>query len=178
MRIILRLLARLFALVLAGVGVLMALEAGSALVQPAAGPLLVPWPQWRDVVASYTWADVEVLVGAGVLVGIGLLLLLLVRLARRREVGLIGPAEGVRAVTSPRSLARAVGHRVREQDGVGSASVTATGRRVRVRASSALRPENQLRSAVADSVRELLTELPLARKPRVRVVVDSWRSRP
>lgn len=175
MRVVLRLLARLLGLALAGVGVLLALEAGSALVQPHAGPLLVPWPRWRDTVAGYTWAETEVLVGAGVLVGIGALFLLVAGLAGRRTLRLVDPAEAVSVVTSPRALGRFVGHRVREQEEVGTASVTTSRRRVRVRATSALRPAAQLQPALAGTVHDLVADLPLVRRPRVRVSVRSSR---
>lgn len=177
MRLLLRLLARLLGLALAGAGAVLALEAGWALARPDSDSLVVPWTQWREQLADYAWADIEVLVAGGVLAGVGLLLLLLARGARRHDVRLISPADGVAVVTSPRALARVVGHRVRAEDGVRTASVTASRRRLRVRASSGLHTEAQLRSTVAGVVAELVGDLPLVRRPRVRVQVGSSRDR-
>lgn len=95
----------------------------------------------------------------------------------RRDVRLTDPADDVTVVTSPRSLARLVGHQVRAEDGVCSASVTASARRVRVRVISSMNTEAQLRPTLTTRVDELVGGLPLARKPKVQVVVDSPKDR-
>lgn len=179
MLVLLRLLAPLLGLAVAATGALLAVEASWTLVRPRSGPLLVPWPAWRDTLASYSWSDSAVLVAGGVLALIGLLLVLVAGRARRQVVRMTDPAAEVTVVTSPRSLARLVGQRVRDEDGVDAASVTATARRVRVRvrAISRLTTEAALRPALTSLVTDLVTTLPLARTPRVQVVVDSPKDR-
>lgn len=173
MRMLLRLLSPLLGLALAATAALLAVEAGWALARPDSDPLLAPWPGWIDRLAGYTWSDTAVLIAGAALAVLGLLLLVLARGARRRDVRMTNPADDVTVVTTPRSVARLIGHRVRAEDGVNSASVTATARVVRVRAVSRMRAEKQLRPTLAKAVDDLVTSLPLARRPRVRVVVDS-----
>lgn len=177
MRALLRLLSPLLALALAVAGALTALEAGWALVRPDSAPLLVRWTDWRDRIATYSWSDGPVLVIGAALVLLGLLLLWLAGSARRHDVRLADPADDVTVVTSPRSLARLVGHRVRAEDGVRSASVTARARKVRVRVTSATSTEAQLRPTLTSVVEDLVGALPLERTPRVQVVVDSPKDR-
>lgn len=177
MRILLRLLSPLLGVAVAIIGVLLVVETGWVLVRPRSAPLLVPWTVWRDRLADYAWSDTTVLVTGGALALLGLLLLLLTAGARRHDVRLSDPAEDVMVVTSPRSLARVVGHRVRAEDGVRSAAVTASARRIRVRATSSMNTETQLRPTLTARVDELVGDLPLARKPRVQVVVDSPKDR-
>lgn len=177
MRVLLRLLSPLLGLALAVAGALTTLEAGWALARPDSQPLVAPWTDWRAALAGYTWADTAVLVVAVALVLLGLLLLALGSSARRHDVPLTDPADDVTVVTSPRSLARLVGHRVRSADGVRTASVTAGRKKVRVRATSAQSTEAELRPALTSTVQDLIGGLPLARAPRVQVVVDSPKDR-
>ncbi|MGH3980595.1 MAG: DUF6286 domain-containing protein [Pseudonocardiaceae bacterium] len=173
MRVLLRLLSPLFGLAVAVAGALLAVEAGWTLARPDSAPLLVSWPGWRDGLAAYSWSDTPVLVAGGVLALVGLLLFLVTGRARRHDVRMTDPADDVTVVTSPRSLARLVGQRVRDEDGVNRASVTATARKVRVRVTSRLNSEAELRPALTSRVTDLVSGLPLARTPRVRVVVNS-----
>lgn len=177
MRVLLRLLSPLFGLAVAAAGALLALEAGWALARPDAGALLTPWPGWRDGLAAYAWSDTPALVTGGGLALVGLLLILVAGRARRQDVHLTNPADEVTVVTSLRSLARMVGQRVREQDGVNTASVTATARAVRVRATSRLYSEAELLPTLTSRVTELIADLPLTREPRVRVVVNAPKDR-
>lgn len=178
MRLLLRLLSPLLGLAVATVGALLAVEAGWLLIQPGSSSLLVPWPDWRDRLLGYAWSHPVVLAIGGLLVILGLLLLVIAIGARRRDVWLTSPADGVTVVTSPRSLARLVGHRVRTEDGVRSASVTASARRIRIRArTSGLTTSAQLRPTLTAQVRDLIASLPLARTPRVRVAVKPRRDR-
>lgn len=177
MRVLLRLLSPLLGVAVAAAGALLAVEAGWVLTRPRAAPLLVPWPVWRDWLAGYAWSDTTVVVAGGALAVLGVALLALAAGARRHDVRLTDPSDDVTVVTSPRSLARMVGHRVRAEDGVRSASVTASARRIRVRVTSGLSTEAQLRPALTARVDELVADLPLARKPRVQVVVGSPKDR-
>ncbi|MGQ0837876.1 DUF6286 domain-containing protein [Actinokineospora sp.] len=177
MRVLVRFLSCLLGLVLAAAGALLALEVGWAWARPTDAPLLVPWPDWRDRLAEVTWQNADVRLVAGIVAGAGLVLLLIAATARHKDIVLLDPASGVTVRTSPRSLARIVGVRVRAEDNVVSASVTATAKRVRVRAVSRLESEAQLRPRLLDVVRTTLADLPLARRPKVSVVVDSPRDR-
>jgi hypothetical protein len=173
MRVLLRILAPLLGLALAAAGALLVIEVVAAWVRPdATGGLLVPWPTWRGVLEDLTWRETPVplvAIGVGVL---GLLLLLLALMARRHDVVLDAPTEAVTVTTSPRVLARLVGRRVRAADDVAAASVSASARKVKVTAQGWGEAGPELRRAVAGQVDGLLKELPLARRPRVRVAVQ------
>lgn len=172
MRILLRVLSPLLGLAVAGLGAFVVLEVVWAWVRPADGPLALPWPVWQATLQGWNWTAVPIrLLGAGS-AAVGLLLLLLALSAGRREVYLTSPAPEVTITTSPRSLARLVGHQVRELDHVASAAVTATARKVTVRAVSR-RSAEAATPDIVQAVRTLLSELPLARAPRVAVAVST-----
>jgi hypothetical protein len=141
-------------------------------VRPAAGPLVLSWPAWQATLQEWTWTSTPVRLIAAGLITTGLLLLVLALRAGRREVRLINPAPEITITTSPRSLARLVGHQVRELDHVASASVTATPRKISVRAASR-QPTDAATPAITKTVQTLLAELPLARAPRVSVAVST-----
>ncbi|GAA4828889.1 DUF6286 domain-containing protein [Actinomycetospora corticicola] len=170
MRVVLRLLSPLLGLLVAAVGVLTALEVIVAWVAPSSSPLVVPWPTWQAALAGLTWSSAAVrgvAIGVGV---VGLLVLLVGLVARRHDVTLTEPVPEVTVTTSPRSLARAVGHEVRSHSDVVSASVVASPKKVVVRAGTLDTPE-EVRTAVRERVDEALGRLPLARRPRVSVTV-------
>lgn len=172
MRVVVRLLSPLLGLALAAAGALVAVEVVAAWVRPdATTGLLVPWPSWRSAAEQATWADgivAGVAIGAAVL---GLLLVLAGLLARRHDVVLRSPSEGITVTTSPRVLARLVGRGVRASDDVAEASVTASPRRVKVRAGGWGEPDDALRGSIRGSVDTVLDDLPLAHRPRVAVSV-------
>jgi hypothetical protein len=176
-RVFVRLLSVVLALAVAGAGVLTALEVGWHWWRPASGPLLIPWPAWQSALSETGWDSFAVRLTAGVTVAAGLVLMLLALSASRRAVRMHDPATEVSFTTSPRSLARLVGIAVRAQDNVHSAAVTASAKRVRVRATSRLETEAELRPRLMETVSALLDDVPLARKPKVSVVVDSPRDR-
>lgn len=170
MRVLLRILSPLLGLAVAGIGGLVALETAVAWLRPDASPLLVPWPSWRARLANLTWVDTSVRLVAAALALTGLVLLLVALTARRREVWLTAPAPEVTVTTSPRSLARLIGHLVRSVEDVTSASVTASARKVSVRTTSrSAGPEAD--AELAAQVQELLSNLPLARQPKVSVAL-------
>lgn len=177
MRVLVRILASLVGLGLATVGVLLAIEVSWAWLRPADGPLLVSWQRWRANLDELTWQSTSVRVTAAALAAAGLVLLLIAATARRRDVRLRDPAVEVSVITSPRSLARVVGRRIRAEDNVTFASVTATPKRIRVRAGSRLESDAQLRPRLLDVATSTVDDLPLVRAPRVRVVVISPRDR-
>jgi len=177
MRVLVRLLALTLGLAIAAAGAAVLAGVGWAMARPNQEALL-PWPQWLDRAGELAWTASTIRVAAWVLVAAGLAMLLLAALAGRHDVYLQDPAADVTVTTSPRSLARIVGQRVRGTDGVRSASVTASARSVRVRATSRLLDERRLRPALIEQVNELVNELPLARVPHVHVVVHSAKDRP
>lgn len=171
MRVLLRILAPLLGLALAGAGVLLVIEVVAAWVRtPATTGVIVPWPDWQATLTTLTWDQLPVApIAIGVAV-VGLLLLLIGLLARRADIELASPGDDVAVTTSPRVLARIVGLRVRAADDVAAASVTASGRRIAV-AAQAWDDPDALRTAVTERVEGLLDELPLRRRPRVAVSV-------
>lgn len=176
MRVLLRVLAPLLGLAVAVAGVLLVIEVVAAWVRtPATRGALVPWPDWRAVLETVTWASAPV---PGVAIGVaaaGLLLVLLGLLARRHDIPFAPPAPDVTVTTSPRVLARLVGRHVRAADGVAAATVTATRRRVRVGAQGWNDAGPELRDEVEARVAGLLDDLPLHRRPRVSVSVAARR---
>ncbi|AHH95998.1 DUF6286 domain-containing protein [Kutzneria albida] len=177
MRVLVRLLSCLLGLAIAAVGGLLATEVTWWWVQPGSPPLLVPWHEWLRLLGTLNWASLPVRITAWSVAAAGLLLVLFAAAARRRDVRLNAPAPEITVTTSPRSLARTVGNSVRAAEGVTGASVTASRRRVRVRATSALKTEDQLRPRLTELAREVVGALPLPHTPSVSVVVDSPRDR-
>lgn len=177
MRLLIRMLALVLGLAIATAGAMLLAGVGWALARPKQEPLL-PWPQWLDRAEELVWTASTVRAAAWVLVAAGLAMLLLAALAGRHDVYLQDPAPDVTVTTSPRSLARIVGQRVRGTDGVRSARVTASARSVRIRATSRLLDERRLRPVLIEQVSALVNELPLARVPHVHVVVHSAKDRP
>ncbi|MCE6999886.1 DUF6286 domain-containing protein [Saccharothrix sp. S26] len=167
MRILLRVLSPVLGVALAAAGALLA----AVVVRHWSGR---GWPVRAD------WSSVDrpvLLVGACLAVG-GLFLLVVASRAGARQVPLDDPADGVRVVTTPTSLARVVGHRVRAEDGVLDASVTASRRRVRVRATSRLHDEATLRPRLLEVAEAAVADLPMPVRPKVSVVVISPKDRP
>ncbi|GAA4887447.1 DUF6286 domain-containing protein [Saccharopolyspora cebuensis] len=177
MRLLVRLLAALLGLAVAALGVLIAAEAVWAWIRPQADGLVVSWRAVRSGLGGVTWADTAALVTAIVVGVVGLLLLLLATRAGRRDVRLHDPAPEVTVITDPRSLARLVGHQVRDQDGVARASVTAGAKRVRVKATARFREMGDLRQRLTDTARDAVGELPLRRSPKVAVSVTPPKER-
>jgi hypothetical protein len=169
-RFLLRLLSPLLGLAVAAVGVLLLIEVVTAWVAPASSPLVVPWPSWQSALTAATWSSGLVRTIAIVVAVVGLLVLLVGLVARRHDVRLTDPVPEVTVTTSPRSLARAVGHEVRSHSEVVSASVVASGSKVVVKAGTLDDPE-AVRQSVRERIDQLFTRLPLARRPRVAVSV-------
>lgn len=172
MRLLLRVLAPLLGLVLAVVGLAIVVETVTLWVAPASSPLVVPWPAWQAAAEGLTWQSGAVR-GTAIVVGVvGLFVLVLGLVARRHDVYLADPVPEVTVTTSPRSLARAVGHEVRSHSDVVSASVVASTKKITVKAST-LDPAEAVREDVRARVDEMLARLPLARRPRVSVSVTT-----
>lgn len=178
MRVLTRFLSALLGLAVVAAGGLLALEVGGQWWRPHDAPVLVPWPSWRARLAEIPWQSGELRLIAGIIVATGVVLVLVALAARGTAIPLRDPATEVSVTTSPRSIARVVGQRVRAENDVTGASVTATARKVRVRATSRMRTENQLRPLLTTVVQDLLDDLPLQNRPKVSVVVDSPKDRP
>lgn len=170
MRVLLRVLSPLLALAVAALGFFVALEVIWAWAWPRSGPLVLPWPVWQATLQSWTWTAIPARLIATGLVIVGVLLLLVALRSGCREIRLVNPAPEIILTTSPRSLARLVGHQVQQLDHVASASVTATSRKVTVRATSR-QPIDAATPDITTTVDTLLSELPLTHTPRVSVTV-------
>lgn len=177
MRVVVRVLTALLGMALATVGVLVLAELVWAWARPSADGLVMPRQVTAGVLSRTAWSDPPVRIAAAVAGALGLVLLLAGLRARRRILRLHDPAPQITATTSPRSLARAVGHRVREQEGIVSATVTASRRRIRVRATANSSAVGTLRETLTELTAEALGELPLRVQPRVAVSVTPNRER-
>lgn len=180
MRVLLRVLVPLLGLAVAVIGVLVVLEVVAAWVRPTAVTgLVAPWPDWYAAAGRTSWDDFPVAGVAITVAVVGLLLVLVGLLARRADIAVDGPAPEITVTTSPRVVARLVGRRVRSADDVAAASVTASRRTVSVTAQPWTDTGDDdaaaLHQSVRDRVEELLDELPLTRRPRVRVSVPAQR---
>ncbi|MGW4486102.1 DUF6286 domain-containing protein [Amycolatopsis sp. NPDC004368] len=177
MRFLVRLLSTVLGLAVAVGGALLAIEVGWRWWRPGSAPLIVPWERWREDLAGLSWTATPVRVTAVILLVAGLLFLVFALAAGNRAVRMADPADGICVSTSPRALARLVGLAVRAQANVTGASVSASARKVRVRATSRLENEEQLRPRLLETVATVLDDVPLERRPKVSVVVDSPKDR-
>lgn len=176
MRVLLRVLSPLLGLALAAAGVVVVV----AVARHWAGPSWPDRPAWLTPPSwpDWSWVDRPVLpLGAGLAIG-GLFQLVVALRAGVSQVPLDDPADDVRVVTTPASLARVVGHRVRAEEGVADATVTASRRRVRVRATSRVHDEATLRPRLLEVAEDAVAGLPLPARPKVSVVVLSPKDRP
>ncbi|MFP5020454.1 DUF6286 domain-containing protein [Pseudonocardia phyllosphaerae] len=171
MRVLLRVLAPLVSLAVAALGALVLVETVADWAQFEAGPaapagVLVPWRDWRTTLENLLWTDPVVLwVAIGAIVA-GVILLVVALLARRHEVPIVSPSAGLTVNTSPRVLARLVGSRVRAEDVMTGASVTASKRSVLVRATGR---GDTVRDDARAAASAVLDGLPLMRRPKLTV---------
>lgn len=177
MRAVVRVITALLGLVFAAAGVLLVVEVAWAALRPGDDFLVVDWPGVRDGLRTLSWNDTPVRITAAVVVVVGLLLVIAGMRAGHRDVRLHDPAPQVTVTTPLSSMARLVGHRAREQDGVGSASVTAGRKRVRVRVHSEFVEVGDLEDRVAEASREALRGLPTPATPTVSVSVRPAKER-
>lgn len=177
MRALIRLLAALLCLALTVAGALLVIEVGWAWLRPNSDFVLVAWPAARARFAELAWSDPPVRVTAAIVAAVGLVLLLLAVRAGHKVIRLHDPAPQVTVTTDPRSLARLVGHQVRQQDGVAAATVTAGRKRVRVKATAELTDIGDLDTRLSELAGETVRELPLHTTPRVSVSVRPAKER-
>jgi hypothetical protein len=168
MRYVNRVVMILLALALMAAGVLAAVEVGlAALSRP---PLVVQREHVTEVLQRSRWADVPV---RGVLLAVAVvgLVLLVAQLVPRRTrlLPITDPTPGVTTATTRRSLERALRRAATGADGIVAASVTASRRRVKVRAVTGLRDVTGLRTGLVAAVTEQLDGIGLARRPALSV---------
>lgn len=177
MRVVLRLITALLGMGVAAAGALLVVEVIGAWSRPDLGGIVVPWPDFKSTLDGMAWEDVPVRATAVITSIAGLLLLFVALRAGRTEIRLHDPAPEVTVTTDPRSLARLVGHQVRAQDGVSTASVTAKRTRVRVKAVGRFRQLDDLPARVRKTVEDAVGDLPIGKRPKVSVSVSPPKER-
>lgn len=177
MRALVRLITAAAGLIALVAGILLVVEAIGAWANPGGRGVLVPWSDAGSSMRDLSWQDLPVRLVAAAAVLVGLILLLAASRAGRKEVRLADPAPEVTVTTDPRSLARLVGHQVRAEDGVATATVTADRRKVKVKARGRFRSVGDLRDRVSKKAAAAVEDLPLQRRPRVSVSVSPAKER-
>ncbi|MBE9373022.1 hypothetical protein IQ251_01040 [Saccharopolyspora sp. HNM0983] len=172
MRLLVRLLTAALGLVVAAGGLLLAVEAAAAAIAPGGAGLLVPWRDARTALGAVPWNSAAALTISALVAVAGLVLLLVGAGGGRRDIRFLDPAPGVSVATDPRSMARLVGHRVRDRDEITDAAVSSGTHRIKVRATSRFHELGELPQQVTESAEEAVRELPLQRTPRLRVSVS------
>lgn len=171
MRTLVRLLTAALGIAVAAAGLLLVVETAAAAISPGGAGVLVPWRGASTALSGLTWNTTTALITSALVAVAGLVLVLVSASGGRQDVRFLDPAPGVRVVTDPRSMARLVGHRVRDRDEVSEAVVSSGTKRIRVRATSRFHELGELPRQVTESAEEAVHELPLQRAPRLRVSV-------
>ncbi|MEW2356728.1 DUF6286 domain-containing protein [Spirillospora sp. NPDC029432] len=156
--------ALIAALLVTAAGVLLAIEAISAL---AGGPArLVPYDRVTSWATGTAWKEAAALAASGVTALLGLLFLLAgLRPGRSRLVPLRGGDPRLTVAITRRGLRSAVAAAAAEAGGVTAAKAKVRGRKVKVTAETAMRDPGDLRERVEEAVRRRLDELdPLPRR--------------
>ena len=171
-----RLTNRLLSLVLA---CLLAVAAAVVAVEIVLAALsdpywVLPWPRWHRWALNHTWTATPIEVTCWILVAVGLVIVI-VGAVRYRPVALPAQPYGVGVTASVRrsSVERSLQHASLQVDGISSAVVKASGRRVRVTARSNRRDTSGLKDGVGQSVGIRLAALHLAKQLDLRVRVVS-----
>lgn len=176
MRIVVRLISACLSLLVALIGAALLIETTWAWLRPHAEPLLIPWRSAHAQLDQLHWQDTPVLLASGGLAVLGALLVLAAATARGVDIRLHDPAPEVAVTTNPRSLARLIGHHIRNADGVTSASVTASRRRIRIRVRSPREDRDELSRRLTETAETVVEDLPISRTPTVSVAVDPARN--
>jgi hypothetical protein len=176
LRIANRIVAGVVALVLLVGGVLVAIE----IVLQAAGreePWVLPWDTWHREGLDTPWSDPTV---RAVCIGliVAAVLLLLLQFARRRPTALpVRPrADGVHVDLDRRGLEHWLEARLDDVEGVGSVSVRAQRRKVRVRADAVARETAPIEHRLDEAAVREIGALDLVRPPSVDVHVRPRRA--
>ena len=171
MRLFVRLITAVAGILIAAVGALLAIESAWSLIRPDSRGLILGPATVRDALSGFSWSDVPVRIGACALIVLGLVLLIAAMSAGHKQIRLHDPDPEVTVTTDRRSLARLVGHQVRDQDGVAGATVTAGAKRIRVKATSRFQDSGGLRGQLTETAEHTVGELPMPRSPKVQVSV-------
>ncbi|TDC95073.1 hypothetical protein E1161_05405 [Saccharopolyspora aridisoli] len=177
MRLFVRLITAVAGILLAAFGALLTIESVWSLIRPGGRGLILGPAAVRDALGGFSWEDLPVRLVACALIALGLGLLIAAMSAGHRDIRLHDPAPEVTVTTDRRSLARLVGHQVRDQDGVAGATVTAGAKRVRVKATSRFRETGDLRGRVAETAEHAVGDLPLPSTPKVQVSLATPKER-
>lgn len=171
MRTLVRLLTAVLGVAVITGGLLLVVETAAAAISPGGAGLLVPWRGVSTALSAVTWNTAAALTVSALVAFAGLVLLLISARSGRHDIRFLDPAPGVAVVTDPRSMARLVGHRVRDRDDISGAVVNSGTNRIRVRATSRFHELGELPQQVTESAEGAVRELPLQRAPRLRVSV-------
>ena len=176
MRLVNRLLAALLSLALIVAGVLVVVEVVAQRL--GRNPAIVDWQQLHDWAKRTPWQQGSVRVACIVLAILGLLLLV-AELKRSRPSRLAVRSDATDAAYTRRGVAATIRSAVSEVDGINSASVSVSRRKVKVAATTAgLQPftAETLREPTTEAARQRLDALELQAPPALSVQV-STRSR-
>jgi hypothetical protein len=173
MRLFNRLLAALLSLTLMVAGVLVVVE----VVAQRLGrkPAIVDWPRLYDWARRTTWQQGSVRVASIALVVVGLLLLA-AELKRSRPSRLAVRSQDTDAAYTRRGVAATIRSAVSDVDGINSASVSVSRRKVKVEATTAgLQPYTAegLREPATEAARQRLDALELQSPPALSVHVTT-----
>lgn len=177
MRLFVRLITAVAGVVVAAAGALLAIESAWTLIRPGSRGLVLGPVAVHDALTGFSWDDPPVRIAATALIVLGVVLLIVAITSGHREIRLHDPAPEVTVTTDRRSLARLVGHQVRDQDGVAGATVTAGANRVRVKASARFRESGDLRERLTSTAEHAVGDLPLPNTPKVLVSVAAPKER-
>ncbi len=177
MRLANRVLAALLSLALACAGVLLIIEVIAA--RTGRHAVVVSWHAAYNWAARTGWISGSIRVTAGILIGLGLVLLIaelkptrVSRLAAKPSKG--GPA-GIDTAYTRRGVAAAIRSAVTDVDGIRDASVKVTRRKITIGATASAQGKaaaRTLRGPVTSAARECLAALGLRRASALSVHVD------
>jgi hypothetical protein len=175
MRLLNRLLAAVVAILVAGAGLLVAVEVVIAQLFKR-DPWIIPYDQWLRSARRETWERSDAVLQLAVaFIVVGAILLLLQLLHRRpRNLPLYLTPEWEVAVQR-RSLERSLARAAAKVDAVDAASVKLRGERLRVQAATKRRVFPNLELEVTQTVSEALQRFHPAKAPAVKVEVSSSR---
>jgi len=162
--------AAIVAVVLLMIGILIAF---AAITRLSDGTWASPVAKSASNVTTLTWDSSATLIGAGVLVILGLVLLTAglkrggLRTARLAASAQDSAADSTDFVISTRAMAHLAAAQAERIDGVDKVSASATGRRVRVKVNTTSERTDEIRSRVTQRVTDTFTTAGLDPVPRV-----------
>lgn len=178
MRAVNRLIAAVFALAVAGAGLLTAAEVLVARTGwPHDPPLVVPYDRWLRTLRPHGWADTVVLLSCVGVAVLGVLLILAALVGREKRIRLSSEDPDLDMSTSPRSLSRALRNDARSVDGVGTASARVRQRKAKVTAEVRLGEPTAVEQELETTLSERLRTLSLATPPKLVVRVSAAKGR-